>query len=103
MSTIFKHENQPFPPFLSDNGKLRLSKSLIFELNISEDDQPEPPSGFDVSVPTANIATFDEYADLVFIPCLIKQLKKCCRLDLVWDTYITNSIGLNQRKAKSGH
>ena len=110
MLTFFKHENQPFPPSLSDNGKLRLSKKSDLLNLISEDDQPEPPSVFDVSVidgaalvhllPTANIATFDEYADLVFIPHLVKQLEKCSRLDLVWDTYITDSIKASTREGR---
>ena len=61
-------------------------KSDLLNL-IPEDYQPEPPSVFDVRVidgaalvhprPPASIATFDEYADLVFIPHLVKQLEKC--------------------------
>ena len=81
-------------------------KSDLLNL-MPEDSQPEPPNVFDVSVidgaalvhllPTS-IATFDEYADLVFIPHLVRQLEKCSRLDLVWDTYITDSIKASTRE-----
>ena len=66
------------------------------------DDQCETPNLFDAIaiddaalvhlLPTANINTFDEQADAVFLPHLIKQLEKCVRLDLVWDVYIADSI-----------
>ncbi len=57
----------------------------------------EPPDYFDAIaidgtalvhlLPTANIKTFDDYADSVFLPHLIKQIGRCTRLDIVWDTY----------------
>ena len=42
--------------------------------------------------------TFDEYADSVFLPYLTKQLEKCSRLDMVWDTYIADSIKASIRE-----
>jgi len=74
MPTFFRHANQPSPPSISDNDKLRLSKIDLLNL-LPENEQPEPPSAFDASVidsaalvhllPTTNAAIFDEYADLV--------------------------------------
>ena len=48
-------------------------------------------------LPTTALARFDEYADLVFILHLVRQLEKCSRLDLVWDTYIQDSIKASTR------
>ena len=108
MQTFFSHENQPFPPSISENGKLRLSKKSDLLNLIPQDGQPECPNVFDVSVidgtalvhllPTVSVATFDEYADSIFIPHLVRQLENCSRLDLVWDTYITDSIKASTRE-----
>ena len=38
------------------------------------------------------MSTFNEYADRVFIPYLEKQLQESRRLDVVWDTYIPDSL-----------
>lgn len=110
LPTFFKHENQPFPPSLSEYGKLRSSKkSDLMNLLLSYD-QREPPPFFDVIaidgaalvhlLPTANITTFDEYADSVFLPYLSRQLEKCVRLDVVWDAYITDSIKASTREKR---
>ena len=73
MTTFFKHENQPFPPSLSEYGKLRSSKKSDLMSLLPVNDQHEPPNFFDSLVidgaalvhllPTAKITTFDEYAD----------------------------------------
>lgn len=95
MATFFKHENQPFPPSLSEYGKLRSSKKSDLMSLLPVDDPSEPPNLFDAIaidgaalvhlLPTASITTFDEYADSIFLPHLRKQLEKCVRLDVVWD------------------
>ncbi|CAB3981604.1 Hypothetical predicted protein, partial [Paramuricea clavata] len=64
--------------------------------------QTEPPSTYNCKVldgavivhclPTAAASTFDEYADKVFLPYLEKQLQESRRLDIVWDTYISDSL-----------
>ena len=110
MPTFFKHENQPFPPSLSEHGKLRLTtKSDLMSL-LPMEDQCEPPNLFDAMtidgaalvnlLPTASINTFDKYADSVFLPYLTKQLEKCSRLDMVWDTYIADSIKASTREKR---
>jgi len=112
MPTFFKHENQVFPPSLSDSGTLRCTtKSDLMNL-LPVDNTSEPPSYFDAIaidgsalvhlLPTARISTFDEYADCVFLPYLVKQLEKCTRIDVVWDTYIADSIKATARD-KWGH
>ena len=72
---------------ISDNGKLRFSKKSDLLSFLPEDGQPEHLNVFDANVidgtalvhllPTTSIATFDEDADLVFIPHLVRQLEKC--------------------------
>ena len=110
MLSFFRHENQPFPPSISDNGMLRFSKKSDLLSFLPQDGQPECPNVFDANVidgaalvhilPTTSVATFDEYADLMFIPYLVRLLEKCSRLDIVWDTYIQNSIKASARERR---
>ena len=70
---------------------------------IPQDGQPECPNVFDGAalvhlLPTVSVTTFDEYADSIFIPHLVRQLENCSWLDLVWDTYITDSIKASTRE-----
>ena len=102
MSAFFKHENHPYPPSLSDRGKLRLGKKSDLLIVLAQKTQQEPPRTFDVKVlddadvvhflSTTNIATFDEYASGVFVSHIMKHLETSKRVDVVWDTYITSSI-----------
>jgi len=43
-------------------------------------------------LPNTGIITLNEYADKVFIPHKEKQLQDVTRLDVVWDTYIPDSL-----------
>lgn len=75
------------------------------------DVQNEPPGFVDVKLldgaavvhllPTTNVVTFNEYADQIFLPHMAKQLESCIRIDVVWDTYLPNSIKQSAR-AKRG-
>ena len=75
---------------------------------LTGDDACEAPSYFDAIaidgsalvhlLPTTSIKTFDDYADQVFLSYLVKQLDKCSRLDVVWDTYIADSIKASRRE-----
>jgi len=38
------------------------------------------------------VATFTDYAENIFIPYLSMQLQNTNRLDVVWDTYIPDSL-----------
>ena len=82
---IFKHENQPFPPCISDNGKLYtiFKKSNLLSF-LPLEGQPGHPNDFDANIidgaalvhllPITSIASFDEYADFILIPHLVRQL-----------------------------
>ena len=100
---FFAHEIQSFPPTLSDFDKLHLPGTKSDPLNCLEQrDQLEPPPTYDCKVmdgavivhclPTTSVNTFHVYADRVFIPYLEKQLQNATRLDVVWDTYIPDSL-----------
>ena len=80
-------------------------------LNILVNDaQNDPPDSIDVRLldgaavvhllPTNNIATFNEYADQVFVPHIIKQLENSNRVDVVWDEYIPSSIIESTRETR---
>ncbi len=110
MANFFRHENQPFPPSLSEYGRLRFSKKSDLMSVLPTSNECEVPSFFDAMamdgaaivhiLPTTSITSFDEYADLVFLPYLSKQLEKCARLDVIWDTYVADSIKASTRQSR---
>ena len=102
LGIFFSHENQCFPPSLSDFGNLRLGQksALLACLNVT--DQPTPPLHFHTKVfdgsaivhflPTVAAKTFAEYADNVFLPFILHHLEGTNRIDFVWDRYIASSL-----------
>ena len=113
MDIFFKHENHPHPPSLSDNGKLRQGKKsdlVGILMQQTHDSQVDPPSFFDAKIldgaavvhflPVTNATTFDDYANKVFVPHIIKQLESCRRVDVVWDTYMVSSIKESTREKR---
>ncbi|KAJ8353418.1 hypothetical protein SKAU_G00209850 [Synaphobranchus kaupii] len=111
LDEFFAHEVQSFPPSLSDFGKLHLTgtKSDLLQC-LEQPGQSEPPSIYDCKVldgavivhclPTVRVSTFNTYADDVFIPYLQKQLQDTKRLDVVWDTYIPDSLKESTREKR---
>ncbi len=103
LKEFFSHEVQSFPPSLSEFGKLHLptNKSELIKC-LQPSNQPEPPSFYDCKIldgavivhclSTAGVVTFDDYAEEVFIPYLRMQLRSTTRLDVVWDTYLPDSL-----------
>ncbi len=112
MNTFFKHENHPYPPSLSDRGKLRQGKKSDLLSVLIQETQTEPPVLFDVKIldgaavvhflSTTGITTFNDYASSVFTPHIMKNLDSSKRVDVVWDTYIVNSIkeSVRERRGK---
>ena len=112
MASFFKHENQHYPPSLSDYRKLRFAtKSDLMHILAQEGGQlQDPPHSFDVIaldgaaivhlLPTNNVTTFNEYASSVFLPHIPLQLQKCTIVDVVWDTYISDSIKASTREKR---
>lgn len=52
------------------------------------------------SLPTSVASTFDEYADLVFIPYVLSQLQHSPRVDIVWDAYTPDSLKESTREKR---
>ena len=53
-------------------------------------------------LPPNTSRNFQEYADTVFIPYVLKQLDSAKRIDVVWDVYIPESLKATTRH-KRGH
>ncbi len=51
-------------------------------------------------MPTTGVITFNDYAEEVFIPYLLRQLESAMRLDLVWDTYLPKSLKESTREKR---
>ena len=49
---------------------------------------------------TGMAKTFQEYADMVFLPYVSNQLATTNRVDIVWDTYITGSLKETTRQKR---
>lgn len=111
LEEFFKHENQPYPPSLSEFGNLRFGKKpdLIACVN-KETQPPPPPASYDAKVfdgaaivhalPVSSVATFSEYADSKFLPFLENHLKSTKRIDVVWDEYRVASLKDSAREKR---
>lgn len=110
MDAFFSHENHPWPPSLSQHGKLRLpsAKSHLLDL-IKPSEQPEVPAKFDAKVfdgpavvhtlARGDAKTFGEYS-ANFIRWINIQLHNCSRIDVVWDTYRDGSLKETTREKR---
>ena len=112
LSAFFQYENHPYPPSLSNRGKLRLGKkSELLNILLQESEaEKESPVSFDVKIldgavivhllSPANATTFDDYANNVFIPYVKRQLDTSRRVDVVWDVYVASSIKESTREKR---
>ena len=106
LAEFFSHENQPYPPSLSDFGNLYTgSKSELLKAfeTVSQIDE-----NFDCSIqdgglllhtiqPTGN--TFQEYAD-EFAQYIKRLLRNVKRVDIVQDRYFQSSIKNGTRESR---
>ncbi len=103
LQEFFAHEVQAFPASLSDFGNLHLpgtKSDLLKCLQTTENLVPPPIYDCRIldgaaivhSLPAVGIKTFDEYSEKVFIPFLQSQLNTAMRVDIVWDTYVPDSL-----------
>ena len=103
LEEFFKHENQPYPPSLSEFGNLRFAKKSDLIACVNKEKPPPPPlASYDVKVfdgaailhalPVSSVATFSEYADSKFLPFLENHLKSTKRIHIVWDEYRVESL-----------
>ena len=88
--------------FLLHYQTMGLGKKSHLLNMVATDAQSDLPTFFDVKLldgviivrllPTTNVTSFDDYADQVFIPYILKQI------DIVCDSYISNSIKASARE-----
>ncbi|CAG2251463.1 unnamed protein product [Mytilus edulis] len=109
LDDFFRHENHAFPPSLSQNGTIRLGtkadllSKCLERLTPPTDVQPVVSSvildGSAVvnMLKPVNVKSFNEYALKVFVPYIQNIGKNVQRIDIVFDTYIDNSLKASTR------
>lgn len=117
LDEFFQHENQGWPPSLSQNGILRsgtkadLTTCLEAELPQStESTLPEQTPRVDVVIldgaavvnmlNPGKAVNFMAYASDRFAPYIKSHLQHVSRVDLVWDAYIENSLKSTARSKR---
>ena len=111
LEEFFKHENQPYPPTLAREGKIREGQKsdlvkCMERLIESKSNAPRVEATIidgPVIVQMLNpgmAATFKEYADFVFKPYILKQLEVVQRVDVVWDVYLEDSLKSSARERR---
>jgi len=110
LDQFFSHENQVYPPALSDAGSLHFGcKSDL--LSCLESVHPSVETVADVDgiildgsvvvnmLKPGNAKTFNDYVNDIFMPYIHSQLCKARRVDVVWDRYDKTSLkGLAREK-----
>ena len=114
LEEFFRHENQAYPPALSDCGNLYLGtkSDLLVCLEDPSDIQSEAPVASSVVLDggvlvqilkPASVKNFIEYASQIFIPYILSQFQNASRVDLVWDSYLEDSLkGTTRAKRGKG-
>ena len=111
LDNFFEHENQVYPPSISDGGLLRQgSKSDLLhcfdELNLASSDEPNDTAVFFDGAALVHILkpviakTFDNYSCDVFVPRIIRCLERVIRIDVVWDVYVHGSLKTSTRQKR---
>ena len=115
LDEFFKHENQAYPPALSQMGVIRSGNKSDL-LNCLEDIAPLNESN---SNATLNVSctvldgaaivnmlrpgtakTFQDYAADVILPYINTQLQYVTGLDIVWDRYVEESLKTHARSKR---
>ena len=97
----FKHKNQPEPPSISSQGRIRLGtkSDLLYCLervstSISGNIFPDVTAHIIDGATIVNMKkpkvakTFGEYIDMDLIPYFMSRLEHVSRLDIIWDQYL---------------
>ena len=112
LDKFFRHEYRACPPSLSTAGKLHLAtkSDILVCLEGLAEAQSVAPIATNLVIDGAALVqmlkpgaakTFEDYAHQVVIPYILSQLNTVSRLDLVWDSYVTDSLKSTAR-AKRG-
>ena len=114
LEEFFRHENQAYPPALSDCGNLYLgtkSDLLMCLEDLSEAQTVAPVTSSVIldgaaivqMLKPAAVKNFAEYASQIFIPYIFSQFENASRVDLVWDRYLNDTLkGTTRAKRGKG-
>ena len=93
LDEFFSHENHPWPPCISEHGKLRLPSKKSDLLSCLGESTMEDPTIFHAKIfdgpaiihtlSTKQASTFEKYGDEVFLPWIKQQLCNCDRIDII--------------------
>ena len=110
LEEFFRHENQQCSPALSDGiGTIGSKIDLLVCLERHAEPQSEAPTVTAVVLDGAvivqmlklgTVKTFEEYAQQMFIPYVVRQLQHVSRLDLVWDSYRADTLKASTREQR---
>jgi hypothetical protein len=111
LEEFFSHENQAYPPSLSQMGELYFgTKSNLAQCLESGVELGSNMPEVDVIIldgaaiinmlAPRNARTFSEYASNVFEPYVLSQLKHTRRVDIVFDQYISDSLKSTTREKR---
>ena len=110
LDDLFSHENHPWPPSISEHGKLRLPNKRSDLLSCLGESTMEAPMIFHAkifdgpaivqSLSTKQASTFEKYGDEVFLPWTNQQLSNCDRIDIIWDRYVAGSLKDSTREKR---
>ena len=99
---FFSHENHPWPPSLSQHGKLRLPNNKSELLDCLSKCSSFDPAECNIkvfdgaavihSLGKGEVHTFADYTNMIFMPWTQRQLLKYNRIDIVWDSYKPDSL-----------
>ena len=111
MESFFRHENQPFPPALSQFGKIRYCNKGDLLNKLSDQASVITTTEKHVTVFDGSFVaqylkpryciTFGEYGSKVFIPHISKALSESARVDIVWDDAEPFAVGATGEKTKT--
>ena len=101
MAEFFKDENQAWPPSLSSAGNIRLGQKSNLLQCLERNALVHSPE-VDVKILDGAVVvnmmspgkskTFEDYARNVFMNYVVTQAQSVIRVDVVWDTYSSNSL-----------
>ena len=115
LDTFFEHENHAWPPSLASNDRMNQTaksdlvgvlESLapisdhIPDIDVKLIDGAALVHCLDPKRSRYKVKTFQEYAQLVFLPHLALMLQDVVRLDVVWDIYRKDSLKLQNRQSR---
>ena len=112
LDEFFTHENQAYPPSISQFGDLKLGvKSDLMKCleKLSPGCQRHPTVDatlidgaalVNMLKPSKESRTFTDYVNVTYLPYIEAQLLSVQRVDIIWDIYVDNSLKASTRSKR---